>query len=128
MSIRGQYGKGTEDNMQQALAAFQNGEVGLNEVARFYNVPKATLKRRLDNKNKHVQGSIKKFGRTTDLPPEVEDEIVKHVLNLERALFGITRNDLRKLAYTYDVAEANGIPNLRMVKPEKMVLFVYGST
>lgn len=107
MTERAKYGKWSEQNMNEALIAFQNGAAGLNEIARRYKVPKATLKRRIDDTNKNVHGSEKKIGRAADLPPELEGEIVTHVLELERRLFGITRSDLRKLAY--DVAEANGI-------------------
>lgn len=107
MTERAKYVKWSEQNMNEALIAFQNGAAGLNEIARRYKVPKATLKRRIDDTNKNVHGSEKKFGRAADLPPELEGEIVTHVLELERRLFGITRSDLRKLAY--DVAEANGI-------------------
>ncbi|CAH1997749.1 unnamed protein product [Acanthoscelides obtectus] len=107
MSQRGKYGKWSETSMQEALNAYENNVAGLNEIARSYKVPKATLKRRIDDTNKNVHGCEKKFGRSTDLPLEIENEIVNHVLELERSLFGITRNDLRKLAY--DVAEANGI-------------------
>ncbi|CAH1995185.1 unnamed protein product [Acanthoscelides obtectus] len=107
MSQRGKYGKWSETSMQEALNAYENNVAGLNEIARRYKVPKATLKRRIDDTNKNVHGCEKKFGRSTDLPLEIENEIVNHVLELERSLFGITRNDLRKLAY--DVAEANGI-------------------
>lgn len=109
MPEHGKYEKWDSGAMQEALNAYKNGVAGLNELARRYNIPKATLKRRIDNKNKNIHGSEKKFGRAADLPPEIEEEIVNHVLQLERSLFGITRSDLRKLAY--DVAEANGIPH-----------------
>ncbi|XP_030759182.1 tigger transposable element-derived protein 6-like [Sitophilus oryzae] len=107
MTERAKYVKWSEQNMNEALIAFQNGAAVLNEIARRYKVPKATLKRRIDDTNMNVHGSEKKFGRAADLPPELEEEIVTHALELERRLFGIIRSDLRKLAY--DVAEANGI-------------------
>lgn len=109
MAEKKQYGKWAENGMQAAIAACRNHTLGLNAAARAYNVPKATLKRRLDGKNKYAVGSLKKFGRSQDLPPEIENQLVEHILELERKLFGINRKDLMKLAF--DIAEANDIPH-----------------
>lgn len=79
----------------------------LNKMARKFNVPKATLKRKVDDRNKIARGRKKKFGRYTNLPPEIEEEIIDHILTLEKNLFGITRKDLQKLAY--NIAESYGI-------------------
>lgn len=38
------------------------------------------------------------FG-TADLPEEVENDLVNHVLKLEERPFGLTRKDIRRLAY-----------------------------
>ncbi|KAG5858988.1 hypothetical protein JTB14_037905 [Gonioctena quinquepunctata] len=94
--------------MKEALIAQQSGVIGSNEIARKYKRPNATSKRIIDDKNKNVHGSGKKFGRTADLPPEIEEEMVNNVLQFERSLFGITRSNLRKLAYA--IAEKNTIP------------------
>lgn len=45
------YGQWSEENLQQAIAAYKNGDYGLNECSRVYGVPKATLKRHADKKN-----------------------------------------------------------------------------
>ncbi|XP_063931362.1 uncharacterized protein LOC135143425 [Zophobas morio] len=47
-------------------------------------------------------------GRKSTFDKNLEDEIVAHVKNLETRLFGMSTNDIRKLAY-YQVAEAKGL-------------------
>lgn len=103
------YGKWEEENMERALAALRNGDLGLNAAAKQYSVPKATLKRHLDGKNCFAVEGTKVVGSVSDLPPAVEEEICQHVLRLEECMFGMTPTDLRKLAFS--VAEKNNIPH-----------------
>jgi hypothetical protein len=49
------------------------------------------------------------FGRTADLPEEVENGLLNYVLQLEERLFGLTRKDFRRL--TYEIAEINKLPH-----------------
>ena len=95
--------------MERALAAYRNGDMGLNCAARPYSVPKATLNRRIDGTNINAVGHKELFGRTADLPEEVEIDLVNHELQLEERLFGLTRKDLRRLAY--EMAEINNLPH-----------------
>jgi hypothetical protein len=43
MPIGVKYGKWEEDDMSRALDSVRNGDVGVNEAARTYDVPRATL-------------------------------------------------------------------------------------
>jgi hypothetical protein len=72
-----------EKMMERALAACRNGDMGLNCAARPYSVQKANLKRRIDGTNVNTVGHKQLFGRTADLPKEVETDLVNHVLLLE---------------------------------------------
>lgn len=92
-----------------ALASYRNGDMGFNECCRHYNIPKPTLKRHLAGKNVVANESVKATGRTTTLPPEVEQQLVDHILRLEHLLFGVTITDVRKLAF--QIAERNEIPH-----------------
>lgn len=103
------YGAWSESDMERALAAYRNGDVGFNECCRQYGIPKPTLKRHLDCKNVIANDSTKVLGRTTTLPLETENELVGHILKMEELLFGVTINDVRKLAY--QIAEHNNIPH-----------------
>ncbi|KAJ4442059.1 hypothetical protein ANN_11925 [Periplaneta americana] len=109
MAKERKYGKWGEEDMERAMTAFRNGDADLNEVARIYSVPKATLRSRLLGTNVHAKGSKQRFGHCTDLDSEMERDLVSHILELESHLFGITRADLQILAF--QIAEANGIPN-----------------
>lgn len=109
MSKRKKYGLWTEDDMAKAISAFRNGDMGLNAVCKMYGIPKPTLKRHIENKNAFANEAKQHFGRSTDLPPEVEKELVEHILQLESCMFGLTSKDLRRLAF--EIAEKNEIPH-----------------
>ena len=51
------YGRWNEEDLDGALTALQNGDAGLNAIAKTYGVPKATLKKHLDSGNKYANGS-----------------------------------------------------------------------
>ena len=52
------YGRWTEEDVDGALNALQNGDAGLNAIAKTYGVPKATLKKKhLDSGNKYANSS-----------------------------------------------------------------------
>ena len=99
------YGSWSAEDMGRALSALRNGDMGLNASSKAYGVPKATLKRHLLNQNVHANDEVKSHGRSTDLPREIEDELVQHILRLEEMFFGLTAYDLRKLAF--QIAEMN---------------------
>lgn len=81
-----------------ALEAVRGG-MGLNASATEYGVPKATLKRHFDCSNKFANGSSTFFGRPTVFSPKMEEELVKYLLDMDRMMFGLTRNDVRSLSY-----------------------------
>ena len=60
----------------------------------------------MEHKNKYANESNKHFGRYSNLPPEVEKELVEHLLKLKSCMFGINTKDLRRLAF-----EKNKIPH-----------------
>lgn len=107
MSKRGNYGQWSQANLEEALNAYRNNGVGLNECQRRYHVPKATLKRHLENKNKIANDKTKALGRPTDFSQEIENLLVKHIVKFEERMFGLTITDIRRLAY--DLAEDNHI-------------------
>jgi hypothetical protein len=80
--------------------------MGLNVASRAYDAPKANFKRRFDGRNIIVIDHVQAFGRSTDLPKEMEDEIAKHVLLLEERFFGLTMNDMQRLAFQMAVANS----------------------
>ena len=90
--IRGTYGRWTEEDLDRALTALQNGDAGLNATAKTYGVPKAPLKRLLDSGNKYANGSKKFSGRPQTLPPVLKTALVKCVLDME-SMFGWSKQN-----------------------------------
>ena len=84
------YGQWQEDDICRALAPVRNGDVGINEAARIYCVPRAILQRRLAGKNCFAVEHKEIVGSTADLPAEVKEELVGYILKLEEPMFGIT--------------------------------------
>ena len=93
------------------MTTFQNGDAGLNAIAKTYGVPKAPLKRLLDSGNKYANGSKKCSGRPQTLPPVLETALAKYVLDMESMLIGLSRTDLMELAN--QLANANGIDGFK---------------
>ncbi|CAH2088935.1 unnamed protein product [Euphydryas editha] len=117
MAKRGEYYAWNEESMKLALQALRKQEVGLNEASRIYGVPKATLKRRFDDKNVKAKEEKQIVGSTGDLTPELEEKFVNHILELKRCLYGITPKDVRSLAYK--IAEQKGLKH-RFNKKKEM--------
>lgn len=85
--------------MTAAMECIKNNEMGWLKASKIFNVPQATLRRRFKAGN-----SKKKLGRFENtFSPELEKQLVDHILMLESRLFGLTTVDVKKLAY--DLAE-----------------------
>ncbi|KAB0803436.1 hypothetical protein PPYR_00406 [Photinus pyralis] len=110
-----EYGKWSSETMKRALSEYEKNDIGFNECCRKYEIPKPTFRRHLlgqvkrGNDTTH-QAKRRVNGRELALPEEVERQLVEHILKFEELLFGLTINDVRKLAY--DILAANPhIPN-----------------
>lgn len=101
MSKRGRYGSWSENDLLLAVAAYKNGNYGLNECSRVYGVPKATIKAHVDKKNL-ICNNVKSMGRPPVFSADMEKIISEHILHLEECFFGLTK-EVRKLAF--DIAE-----------------------
>lgn len=105
---RSNRGLWTEASMQSAMDKVKNKELSLSEASKTFSVPKATLFRHLQGKNKIAQGCKKHLGRFEQTFDEVfESELEQYVFEMEERLFGVTNNDLRRLAF--QLAERNGL-------------------
>lgn len=97
-------GNWNEADMQRALEATRNHEMGWLKASKTFNVPTATLRRRGLNKNKIAKEVNKYLGSIkSTLSMEVEQAIVNHILDLESRFFGLSTIDVRKLAF--EIAE-----------------------
>lgn len=83
----------SEDALLKALDSVKNG-MSLRKASSQYGIPRTTLLRRQSNLS---IGKIALGGKP--VLGDMEEDLVSHVLDMERTLFGITARDLRKLAY-----------------------------
>ncbi|XP_017773660.1 PREDICTED: uncharacterized protein LOC108560565 [Nicrophorus vespilloides] len=104
MAKRGHYSRWSENDLLMAIAAYKDGESGLNECSRKFGVPKATIKRHADRNNQ-----VKALGRQATFSSHMEKVLSSHILQLEKCSFGLTTNEIRKLAF--DVAEKHSLPH-----------------
>lgn len=101
--------------LQDALQAIQDG-IPLKTVSRNYGVPCKTLRRHRDGKVKNPGAAL--LGRfRPDFDENLEAMLVSHIRAMEKALFGLTLVDVRRLAF--DFAEKMKI-NHRFCKTSKM--------
>jgi hypothetical protein len=94
VSDRGKYG---QSGLTAALDAIENG-CSLKKAERDFGVPRKTLRRHRDGKVQ-IPGTATLGGRNTALCFDFERQLVTHIQNMERALFGLTTVDVRKLAF-----------------------------
>lgn len=95
-------------NMQRAIDTINNKEMGWQRASKTFGIPQATLRRRVQGKNKQLTGVEKGLGRyQTTFSRELEIDLVSHIKELESRLFGLTLDDVRRLAF--QLAERNGI-------------------
>jgi hypothetical protein len=97
-----------EAAMNKALADIRSGTMGTLKASKVYGVARSTIQRRLHDSNKFALGSTKVLGglRNT-LSPAMETELVKYLVTMESMFYGLTRMDLRRLAY--QLAEKNNL-------------------
>lgn len=100
-SNRGSYGK---QALEDALKCIKDGEP-LKSVSRKFCIPPKTLRRHRDQLVKRP-GHIH-LGKVAVFSATFENDLVCHIQNMERALFGLTSWDVRKLVS--DLATRMGI-------------------
>ena len=99
-----------KDNMNRAVEAVVSKEMGYLKAARYFCVPQTTLERYVKQRRESGSEEVTtKLGRKPVFPPDLESDLVRHCLLMEERFFGVTRADLRRLAYR--LAVANNIRN-----------------
>lgn len=107
------------ENMANAIKAIKENKMGLKKAVKTFSVPRSTLQR-LSRQDKPIEDIINlKLGRPTVLPKHLEEELVKYLLIMEAKFHGLTRNDVRRMAY--QLCARNNIPH-----PESVLEHVVG--
>ncbi|XP_064596786.1 uncharacterized protein LOC135463456 [Liolophura sinensis] len=95
---QGGYGN---DQLKLALEKVQTG-IPLLVAAKEFKIPPRTLRRHRDGRV--ANPGVSQLGRYRNiLSTQVENELHAHIKHMEKSLYGLTTNDVRRLAY--DVSE-----------------------
>lgn len=96
--------------MKNAILAIRENRMGYLKAAKFFNVPKTTLIRLSKNRDLPLERLTNiKLGRRAVLPDNLEVELVNYILTMEQTGFGLTRRDIKSIAY--QVAVRNNLSN-----------------
>lgn len=96
--------------MKQAVLAVKNKEIGLLKASKTFEVPRSTLKDYVKKPIEEIQTLLDvPLGRKPILSPQLEDELLEYCLTMERSYYGLTSNDLRRMAF--QLAMRNNIPH-----------------
>lgn len=83
----------TETQLKNAKSAIELG-MSTKKAARLYGIPRSTLIGHTTG-----TGSTKLGSKTCVFTPDQEQELVRHLLDLENRFYGITMTDVRRLAF-----------------------------
>lgn len=87
--------------MERAIIAVRQHEMGTLKAAKTFNVPRSTLQRSARKVElQPVEAARIKLGRKSVLGNNLEDELVRYILEMEAKFHGLTRKDVRRMAYT----------------------------
>lgn len=103
--------KWSESDMLMAINSVLEGRMGYLLAATTFNVPKSSLEDRI----KKIRNGKSKYAVFRKCPAtekcvfsdELEGMLVEHIKTMESRLFGLTKTDLRRLAF--QLAEKNGL-------------------
>ena len=95
-----------ETSIKEAIFALKTNKMGLGKAARTFDVTKDSFRRRLKKLEKSNTGDISdiinkqllsRFGNV--LPEGQEEELKKHITDIDRAFYGLTIMDIRVLIF-----------------------------
>ncbi|PSN56006.1 hypothetical protein C0J52_13718 [Blattella germanica] len=95
------------ENMSKAISDVRNKKMGYLKASKLYNVPHTTLRRLIKSKLPLKDAVSQKLGRKVVLGSKLEEELVSYLLVMEKQFFGLTRKDVRQMAY--QLAAQNGL-------------------
>lgn len=91
-----------------SIEAVRAEKMSIKGASKHFSVPRSTLQRlvRLQTTPKNaVEGA--RLGRKTLLPPEMEQQLVSYLLEMERNFFGYTSTDVKRMGFL--LAQRNGL-------------------
>lgn len=99
-----------EEKMAQAIKFVREKKMGYLKAAQHFQVPRTTLFRlcQKDEQSPEVAAATT-LGRKTILGTELESQLVEYILIMESKFHGLTRTDLRRMAFM--LAKRNNLQN-----------------
>jgi uncharacterized protein YraI len=99
-----------EEKMAQAIKIVREKKMGYLKAAQHFQVPRTTLFRlcQKDEQSPEVAAATT-LGRKTILGSELERQLVEYILIMESKFHGLTRTDLRRMAFM--LAKRNNLQN-----------------
>ncbi|XP_069693143.1 tigger transposable element-derived protein 1-like [Periplaneta americana] len=96
--------------MAMAIKCVRNKQMGYLKAAKQFGIPRATLFRlaKSEEPDENVAAATKLGGRTV-LPTALEKELVAYCIKMESLFYGLTRTDVRQMAY--QLAVRNNVDN-----------------
>lgn len=89
-----------KQDMLRAINSVQNGGIGYKKAAELFHVPRTTLYRLANKKDITPTNAVNtKLGRPSVLPQILEDELVEYLLLMEKTFNGLTKSDVKRMAY-----------------------------
>ena len=88
-----------EEDLKKALSEVKDG-AALKSTSKKYGISPRALRRHRDNKV-FKPGTVSLGRHRPDLKKEYEDELALKIQAMEKALFGLTTKDVRRLAYDF---------------------------
>lgn len=87
------------DNMQKAIEAVKSKSLGFLSAAKQFSVPRTTLFRLCKVEGAPDTVCKTKLGKKPVLSPELENELVRYCLIMDQKFYGLTRRDIRSMAF-----------------------------
>lgn len=98
----------SSENMKRAIVAVRSKEMGLLRASKIYEVPKSTLKDKVNSGEADINKLISvKLGRKPILGGDIESALVKYCLEMECRFYGLTAKDIKRMAF--QLAERNNL-------------------
>lgn len=97
----------SSEDMAKAITAVRKKEMGLKKASKTFNVPRPTLQRLARVDKPPEEAASTKLGRKPLMTDDLEKELVEYLLLMESKFYGLTRGDVRRIAY--QLCERNGI-------------------
>lgn len=89
-----------ESNLERAIIAVRRHEMGTLKASKIFNVPRSTLQRSAKKIELNPSEAAQiKLGRKSVLGNNIENDLVHYILKTEAKFYGLTRKDLRRMAY-----------------------------